>query len=417
MATASADDDLVAPRIDEALPPPDVPARDPPPRVRRPLDLAALPRLTPPGPAPAAPADSTRAALGAVIALAAVFVLATATLLAMGAPFGEAAMFAVMAGTVAMSAILAMRAFYRALGAFHLIATTPAPSKLGSILSFLGWLILAGFGALVSLVSTMGATRGRQLRRNGRVLLPPVGPGAAWTGGGLHPHAPADLRAALAAQWRENGRTEHASVAAFARLTLDLMALGAPPRLVASANRDALDEIRHAELCFGLARALDGREAGPAAFPEAQRARTLPRSRALALAKLAVDSLVDGALNEGVSARIIARLARRCEDDTTRAMLRGIAADEGRHSAHGWDVVEWCVSEGGAPVLAALQGAALMLPRAMPSTIPGDARSGAWEAWGIPGQALEAEEHARTRAFVTRRVRAIVSARSSATAA
>jgi hypothetical protein len=40
-------------------------------------------------------------------------------------------------------------------------------------------------------------------------------------------------------------------------------------------------------------------------FPEAQRVGTLPRSRTLALAKLAVDSLVDGALHEGVSARVI----------------------------------------------------------------------------------------------------------------
>ena len=31
----------------------------------------------------------------------------------------------------------------------------------------------------------------------------------------------ADVRDVLAAQWRENGRTEHASVAAFAHLSLD----------------------------------------------------------------------------------------------------------------------------------------------------------------------------------------------------
>src|SRR6185437_2833239 len=218
----------------------------------------------------------------------------------------------------------------------------------------------------------------------------------------------AALRAAVAAQWRENGRTEHASVAAFARLSLDLMALGAPPELLAGANSDALDEIRHTELCFSLAHALDGASAGPAPFPEAARARTLPKTRALALAALAVDSLVDGALNEGVSARIIAKLARRCEEPAIRAMLKEIAADEGRHAAHGWDVVEWCLSEGGRPVADALRGAVAALPRAMRSPLPEAAQDGGWERLGIHGHALEAEQFAAARADVVARVERMV---------
>src|SRR5688572_6390900 len=82
-------------------------------------------------------------------------------------------------------------------------------------------------------------------------------------------------------------------------ITLDLIALGAPPALVAAAQRDALDEIRHAELCFSLARALDGGALGPAPFPEVQRARARSSARPRALAQLAVDALIDGALHEG----------------------------------------------------------------------------------------------------------------------
>jgi hypothetical protein len=48
-----------------------------------------------------------------------------------------------------------------------------------------------------------------------------------------------------------------------------------------------------------LARAFDGKNVSPGPFPEAQRVATLPRSRSFALAKLAVDSLIDGALHEG----------------------------------------------------------------------------------------------------------------------
>jgi hypothetical protein len=284
-------------------------------------------------------------------------------------------------------------------------------------------LFMIGFGALSAVVSTMAFTRGRQIRSAGRILLPRVDDGDAWTGAGLSSLGPVGVidtedeatRLAVAAQWRENGRTEHASVAAFARLTLDLMALGAPPDLVADANRDALDEIRHAELCFGLARAIDGRAQSPGAFPEAARARTLSRSRTLALAQLAVDSLVDGALHEGVSARIIAKLARRCDAPAIQAILKELAADEGRHARHGWDVVRWCLAEGGESVARALEGALVALPKTMSSPMPEQARDGRWERWGIMGEELEAEEHDATRADLERRIgQAIAASRQSA---
>jgi len=302
-------------------------------------------------------------------------------------------------------------------------AAPGATGTLAAVSLTFGNLFMMGFGALSALVSTMAFTRGRQIRSAGRILLPPVDDGDSWTGAGLSSSGPVGVietddeatRDALAAQWRENGRTEHASVAAFARLTLDLMALGAPPDLVADANRDALDEIRHTELCFGLARAIDGRVQSPGAFPEAARARTLSRSRTLALAQLAVDSLVDGALHEGVSARIIAKLARRCEAPAIQAILKEIAADEGRHARHGWDVVRWCLAEGGEPVARALEGALQALPKTMSSPMPEEARDGRWERWGIMGEELETEEHDATRVDLERRIaQAIAASRQSA---
>jgi hypothetical protein len=241
------------------------------------------------------------------------------------------------------------------------------------------------------------------------VLLPEIRPERDWAKA-MGPTDIEDVPPGVADQWRENGKTEHASVAAFARLTLDLMALGAPPRLIAASNQDALDEIRHTELCFSLASALDGRRLGPAPFPQAQRVPTLPRSRTLALARLAVDSLIDGALHEGVSARIIARLARVSDVPTIRAVLREIAADEGRHSAHGWWVVEWCLQQGGRPVADALCGAVGALPDRMRSGLPVPARDGGWQRWGIHGHALESEEYAAARAHVIGRVRSLVGA-------
>lgn len=269
---------------------------------------------------------------------------------------------------------------------------------------------MALVGALMTLMSTSAFSRGRQLRRFGRILLPPVSPGAAWAEEPMSVSVDPSAKEGLAAQWRENGRTEHASVAAFARLTLDLMALGAPPSLIEASQRDALDEVRHTELCFSLARALDGKSESPGAFPAASRARTLPPTRPLALSALAVDSLIDGALHEGVSARVIARLAKRCEEPRIRAILKEIAADEGRHAAHGWDVVEWCLAEGGRPVAEALRGALRALPEGVHSDLPAAAEEGAWERWGIHGRALEAAELAGTRADLVRRVQRMIGA-------
>ncbi|HXX68337.1 MAG TPA: hypothetical protein VEK07_14195 [Polyangiaceae bacterium] len=277
---------------------------------------------------------------------------------------------------------------------------------LGAVVLFGLNAFMAIVGALMALWATSGFARGRQLRRRGRLLLPRLHPGeSSWTsdvGGTVD--VDASLRASVAAQWRENAKTEHASVAAFARLTLDLMALGAPAHLLAAAQRDALDEVRHTQMCLSLASAVDGAPHEPAPFPEVHLSGRPFPSRTLALASLAAHSLVDGALHEGLSARVVSRLARLAHAKPVRDVLARIAADEGRHSAHGWQVVEWCVTVGGAPVLCAVQGAASALPHQVRASMPAAAEDGSWQRWGIHGRALEHDAYSATRAYVVRRV-------------
>ena len=272
-------------------------------------------------------------------------------------------------------------------------------AKLGSLA-----MTFVHFGGLFLGFVSMFA-RGRQIRRFGQVVLPKVGAGGAWSTKKIE-GLPEEARE-TADQWRENGRTEHASVAAFALLSSELMALGAPPELLRAANEDALDEIRHTEMCFSLARALDGRAESPGPFPEARRMPTLPLGRTHALASLAVESLVEGALHEGVSARVLAKLARRCEVAPIAAMLKEIARDEGRHAAHGWDVVLWCVEEGGRPVLQALEKVLQRLDPETHSARPAAAERGEWERLGIHGHALEQAEYTASVAAITARVRAL----------
>jgi hypothetical protein len=271
----------------------------------------------------------------------------------------------------------------------------------GLVVLFGGAMSASGAAVGASIVATYlgnGYTRGRQLRTRGRVLLPPVAEGDDWAREGAALTVPTELRLALAARWRHNGQTEHASVGAFAKLTLDLMALGAPPSLLDAASRDARDEIRHAEACFALARALDGKIESPAAFPGASMAgrgeRDRFRDQRDALRRLAVDSLFDGALHEGLSARILAKLARRCVVPEIAGVLRALAAADGRHAAHGWDVVRFCVDRGGDDTLDALAGALETIPEGMATDLPLAARDGSWERFGVHGEALEAAEYA-----------------------
>jgi hypothetical protein len=331
--------------------------------------------------------------------------LLAGVLAGIGAPLVASALGVLGASLFGWSILVALyRASADTVSLVGLSAEPPMGGRVQTAARVLGNLLMAAFGMFVAYLATFGFSRGRQLRHFGRVLLPGLHANSEWATSDLALTAPECIPAGVADQWRENGKTEHASVAAFARLTLDLMALGAPPSLIAAANQDALDEIRHAELCFSIARALDGEAVSPAPFPEAQSAATLPRSRTLALAKLAVDSLVDGALHEGVSARVIAKLAQRAEPPALRTALKGIAADEGRHAAHGWAVVSWCLEEGGRPVAEALRGALRTVPREMRSERPEAARSGDWECWGIHGHMLEAEEYRATLAHLTDRV-------------
>lgn len=165
--------------------------------------------------------------------------------------------------------------------------------------------------------------------------------------GGLDEHA----RAALAARWTAAALDEHAAVAAFSRLALELMAAGAPPSLVDGAARAARDEVRHARLGFALASAFAGRPVAPGRFPFA--APVLPRGDLVALATATAR---EGCLGETVATALALEAARRATDPAARAALDVIARDETRHSALAWRIVRWALREGGAPVRDAVEG-------------------------------------------------------------
>ncbi|HEX2872515.1 MAG TPA: ferritin-like domain-containing protein [Polyangiaceae bacterium] len=154
--------------------------------------------------------------------------------------------------------------------------------------------------------------------------------------------------AVIARGWLEDAFAEHASIASFARFTLDLLALGAPSDLVLGAQRAGLDEVRHARLCFGLAARYSGESVGPGAL-EIQGALDAPD-----LGSFAARTVREGCVGETIAALNVAEQARWATDPALRRALEGVARDEANHAELAWRAVRWAVAQGNASVRGAV---------------------------------------------------------------
>ena len=159
------------------------------------------------------------------------------------------------------------------------------------------------------------------------------------------------LRAHLARAWLADALAEHASVAAFARLALDLLALGAPPELIAAAQLASLDEIEHARVCFSLASSYGAVPYGPGtlALGDLRGARDS--------SELVARTIAEGCVGETIAALVVAEQARNAQDPELCRALTRIAADEAQHAELAWQLVRWAIARGGPEVRAAARAA------------------------------------------------------------
>lgn len=190
---------------------------------------------------------------------------------------------------------------------------------------------------------------GRPLVVDGEPRLAPLRSRGDWTAVAEVPARGGADDAQIGQAWLRDAAMEHASIASFASLSLSLLSLGAPARLVERAHRAALDEIAHAQLCYGLA--LGARPSGPGPLDLSDVVVT--RS----LAELAASTVRDGCVGETVAALAAARAFEGCRDAAARAVLERIAKDELAHAELGFSVVAWALASGGAGVRAAVEAA------------------------------------------------------------
>ncbi len=185
---------------------------------------------------------------------------------------------------------------------------------------------------------------GRPLVHQGRAVIATRAEHAAWIDD-LSPEVNSidvQTRAALAQAWLDDALAEHASIASFTRVSMQLLSVGAPPELLEGAHRAAQDEVRHARVCFTLASMYGARWEAPGDLaPDAIRHSTCDR------AALAREAILEGCLGEGVAAAVARASAETAEDPVVKGVLEGIASDESHHCELAWKILAWCLETGG----------------------------------------------------------------------
>jgi len=169
---------------------------------------------------------------------------------------------------------------------------------------------------------------------------------------------------------------EAASVHAFLALGAELLALGAPPGLLARIDAAIADERRHAALVGAIARRRG------AAVPTPSIAPTPARD----LLALAVENMVEGCVRETWAALTAAHQARHADTAELRAAYAGIAADEARHAELAWAIDAWLQGQLGAAERAMVAAARRVAVRQLQVSLAAAADEPDLRGLGLPGR-------------------------------
>ncbi|HEY0465412.1 MAG TPA: ferritin-like domain-containing protein, partial [Polyangiaceae bacterium] len=123
------------------------------------------------------------------------------------------------------------------------------------------------------------------------------------------------LRTRLAERWTRVALMEHASIAAFARFTLQLMSLGAPASLIERATAAMVDETQHAKACFTVASHYAAAALGPGRLAVE---RSLDES---SLIEIVLNTIREGCVGETVAAIEAREAAEHASDPALRELL------------------------------------------------------------------------------------------------
>jgi hypothetical protein len=146
-------------------------------------------------------------------------------------------------------------------------------------------------------------------------------------------------------EWAKCGQSEHASVASFARFSLQLMGLGAPASLLEASAQAQLDEIRHAKLAFSAAATFGSTRVDlrPGAFP----VHTVQVGLLSDMPAIAAAIVIEGCIGETLAAFRASVELQMATHPAALAALAEVAVDEARHAGLAWRALRWIVEESG----------------------------------------------------------------------
>ena len=135
--------------------------------------------------------------------------------------------------------------------------------------------------------------------------------------------------------WLQQAEAEHASVASFARHTLQLMSIGAPSELLIASQAASIDEIKHAKMCYGFASIFMSTDIAPQALDVDG-----------SLGELDLKNIIQSVIQEGCIEETLSAIeahfrAHHSTDIDVKKVLNEIAADETRHAQLAWDTIFW----------------------------------------------------------------------------
>jgi hypothetical protein len=196
---------------------------------------------------------------------------------------------------------------------------------------------------------------GRPLLVDGSARTAVVATTAAWLDrpfGAAFALLSGETRERLADHYAAEAAYEHASVASFARVSLSLLAAGAPPDLVADTHRAALDEIEHARAMYSMASACRGVPIGPGSLDMAG----VPLAWTNVV-EIAEEAFFEGCIGEVAAALVLREEAALAKDPGCAEILAQMAEDEERHAELAWRTLAWALARDPAAVGSMLERA------------------------------------------------------------
>jgi hypothetical protein len=150
---------------------------------------------------------------------------------------------------------------------------------------------------------------------------------------------PDEQQTLAASHWSRVAMIEHASVASFARFSMQLMSVGAPLDLLQLAHQAAQDEVKHTKIAILFASKFAKSDIALGEFPVSAEHLSFGD-----IGEAAEATAAEGCIEETIAA-LVARVVAEAVIPDMQAPLRDVAQEEASHAALAWRSLQWMLEK------------------------------------------------------------------------